>query len=275
MSETLNKLEVRDGAMLAGQQVEAQLAAQESADYSQNKEQAIILDFFRGQPPGRFLELGAFDGIAGSNCRALSDRGWSGLCVEADARAFVKLLGNHSGNEKIQCLNAAVTRWQTNGVTEFYDAGEQMSTAWPTHKLGQMVTRKWHVGSINIPGLFKVFGFRWHFISIDIEGYDLEVIRAMKRGLAHTCLVCFEDSLPCTEFNEDYYKELLEQWAKFGFTKVVGRTTTPDGKPANTLLSRDPPTPVLYADSPETLKKIKAHWMPPAKRKAKVPSETV
>jgi FkbM family methyltransferase len=273
MSETLNKLEVRDGAILAGQQVEARTAEIAANDYSQNKEQAIILDFFRGQPPGRFLELGAFDGMTGSNCRALSDRGWSGLCVEADARAFVKLLGNHSGNEKIQCLNAAVTRWQTNGVTEFYDAGEQMSTAWPSHTLGDRVKRQWHVGSINIPGLFKVFGFRWHFISIDIEGYDFEVIRAMKRGLTYTCLVCFEDTPPCMEFDEKYYNEVCEQWAKFGFTKVVGRTSTPDGKPANTLLSRDPPTPVLYADSPENLKKIKAHWIPRGRRTAK--SETV
>ena len=58
-------------------------------DYSQHGEQAIILDYFekQGIQQGRFLDIGANDGITFSNSYALVIRDWKGVAVEASPSA--------------------------------------------------------------------------------------------------------------------------------------------------------------------------------------------
>jgi len=79
------------------------------SDHSQWGEQKIILDFF-GDYVGRFLDLGAFDGIGGSNSRGLTDRHWSGVCVEASPFTFQRLVSNHAGNPKVENEMPALMR---------------------------------------------------------------------------------------------------------------------------------------------------------------------
>lgn len=65
-------------------------------DFSQNREQRIILDFF-GAHRGTFLDIGANDGVTLSNTRALALLGWSGILVEPAPMAYRKLLENCAG----------------------------------------------------------------------------------------------------------------------------------------------------------------------------------
>ena len=55
-------------------------------DYSQNGEQAVILDTLKaiGIERGHLVDLGAGDGVTMSNSRALWDAGWSGLRVDGN-----------------------------------------------------------------------------------------------------------------------------------------------------------------------------------------------
>lgn len=57
-------------------------------DYSQNGEQAVILEVFDalGIKNGHLVDLGAGDGITMSNSRALIDRGWTGDLYDGDPR---------------------------------------------------------------------------------------------------------------------------------------------------------------------------------------------
>ncbi len=59
--------------------------------YSQNDEERVILELV-GDGKGRFLDIGAFDGVMFSNTRALVERGWCGICVEPNPFTFLKLL---------------------------------------------------------------------------------------------------------------------------------------------------------------------------------------
>ena len=56
-------------------------------DYSQNAEQAVILDTLKtiGIERGHLVDLGAGDGVTMSNTQALIDAGWSGLRVDGNA----------------------------------------------------------------------------------------------------------------------------------------------------------------------------------------------
>ena len=62
-------------------------------NYSQNNEQEIILNHFRERAtPGRFLDIGAYNGPDLSNTYALLELGWSGVLVEPNPYNLVQLM---------------------------------------------------------------------------------------------------------------------------------------------------------------------------------------
>ena len=205
-----------------------------SVDYSQWGEQKYITEFFHGLT-GKFLDLGAFDGLTGSNTRGLSDLGWHGVLVEPSPFIFQRLIENHAGNDKMSFVNAAVM--PENGLVTFYDSGSQLATCKQDHLVSEYVKRKYSVSGIMPECLIPAFGNTFDFVSLDVEGLDAPVLRAMGPILEHTKLLCVEDSIPGTVFNEDYYSDLMDVCKYHGFTKVVGRTYA-ESKPANTILSK-------------------------------------
>jgi len=206
-------------------------------DYSQWGEGKFIVDFFKGKSRGRFLDIGAFDGITGSNTRNLSDLGWDGLCIEASPFNFPALLENHRGNPRITCLLAAVIPYESEHAVEFYDAGGQIGTTMANHKLGHHVKRKYRVAGITPNEIFQAFGSRWDFVSLDIEGADLAVLECLGVLLTETQMICVEDAIPNMAFDKGYHDRLLAAAAEHGFTKVIA-TTTDSTRSANTLLAR-------------------------------------
>jgi len=202
------------------------------SDHSQWGEQKIILDFF-GDYVGRFLDLGAFDGIGGSNSRGLTDRHWSGVCVEASPFTFQRLVSNHAGNPKVECLCAAVIN--RSGVVTFMDSDDQ-SSACVSHPDPMIVKRKYSVACVRPDDIATCFG-SFDFVSIDLEGADLGVLQESEAMLVGTKLVCFEDAIPYKAFDLGYYNAILGVLKSYGFTKIVGRTTD-DTKSGNTLIAR-------------------------------------
>lgn len=47
--------------------------------YSQLDEERVIVDWFRDKPVGKYLDIGAWDGIEMSNTRRLAELGWAGV----------------------------------------------------------------------------------------------------------------------------------------------------------------------------------------------------
>lgn len=162
--------------------------------YSQNNEQHIIFQTFR-QRKGTFLDLGAFDGISLSNVRALAELGWQGVMVEASPFVFEKLKSNYEDFDKVQLCNMAVGA--TTGILDFHDNHHAVGT------LHASETERWkgnqQFKTIEVPCMeinefidtvstYKTFDF----ISCDIEGEDLNVIRRMDFDALKTRLICVE-----------------------------------------------------------------------------------
>ncbi len=208
--------------------------AQHMADHSQWGEQVIILNFF-GSFVGRFLDLGAYDGVTGSNSRGLTDRYWTGACIEASPYNFVKLVENHRLNEKVICVNAAVM--PNPGLVRINDTLGQIASCTNNPLIEEWVQRRYYVSGITPDEIVNKLGDQWDFVSIDIEGVDLDVLRCAGRLLANTKLVCFEDAQPCRPFDQEYHEAMLAVLRSYGFTRLVGRTTD-DSKVANTLVAR-------------------------------------
>ena len=239
------------------------IVAQQEKDHSSHGEQWILLDWLsrcghlRGTP--RFLDLGAGDGYTGSNTRALSDQGWEGVLVEADARAFLRLQANHAGNRKMTFINAAVvgeevpktkgskTRSSTvnnslqrvSRVRRFYDAGERLGTVFHGHELGNLVRGSWWVGCVTPYDIALALGSEFEVISLDVEGSDLDVVGALAPVLTHTRIVITDDRIGAADFDAAHYERLRKAWTAHGFDEVVARTKDKaSGVERNTLLCR-------------------------------------
>lgn len=204
-------------------------------DHSQHGEQQIVLDFFDGKPTGRFLDIGAYDGFNGSNTRALADQSWLGLLIEASPRIFAKLVINCRGNSNLICVNAAVMA--RCGFTQFHDIEEQCGTCQLVHQPANVVKDSFWLNATCPEMIADQFGDTYQFVSLDIEGSDLEVLKRMGPVLGKTELLCIEDAVPYHEFEQDYYDQMLAAAAVHGLSRVVARTNGGQGK-GNTLLAR-------------------------------------
>jgi FkbM family methyltransferase len=208
-------------------------------DYSQSREQGIILDYFKDFR-GTAISLGENDGETLSNVRALGLLNWKLVCVEPAPIAFRKLASlyvpsvtlpasddqvwaiknKETGNWVIQ---AAITT--QDGPIDFYDSGTHLkkgdtsllSTTRPEElarwkKSGEVFT-KTTVRGITVATLLKETGLaRADFISIDCEGVDLSVLQQLD-------LTALQTRMVCVEVNQSPETPFMEYLASHGFRK--------------------------------------------------------
>jgi FkbM family methyltransferase len=195
--------------------------------YSQNNEQEIIIAHFMGKTDGTFLDLGANDGITLSNTRALFERGWKGVLVDASPKAFPRLKENYRGKDGITLYQLALT--SKSGKINLHDSGNLIGT----DDVGLVSTIHAHevdrFKSIVRYEDVEVPCFTWDefinaspikhfdFVSMDIEGCELDVLPHM--DLSKTQLICIE-----TNSNEELEAKFLSITSKHGLKTVIYRS---------------------------------------------------
>ena len=81
------------------------------AEYIITNQAKFILDLFGHH--GVFIDIGAYDGLEGSNTYLLENYGWSGICIEPNPEPFHRL----QRNRKCECLNIGLS--DTDSFKEF------------------------------------------------------------------------------------------------------------------------------------------------------------
>lgn len=192
-------------------------------NYSQNNEQQIILDFFKDFK-GTFLDIGANDGITLSNTYALVLGGWRGLLVEASPRAYGRLLENMPFENDLTIINVAVGSY--DGEIVLHESGELLGKGdvalvsstkqdevhrWDSLKI-PFEDRK--VSCVTFKKLLEQTKFKkFDFISMDIEGMELEVLPQMDFNE-------LECKLACIEFNGKEQEKYDAIMLPFGFKLI-------------------------------------------------------
>lgn len=74
---------------------------------SQHGEDHLLLAAFEGEPPGFYIDVGAFDGVHLSNTWVFEQLGWQGYCIEPSPRIFRLLAENRPGARCIEAAAAA------------------------------------------------------------------------------------------------------------------------------------------------------------------------
>jgi FkbM family methyltransferase len=180
--------------------------------------------------PFFFLEVGANDGILGDPLyrHALAGN-WHGILVEPQPSAFAQLLDNYAGREGLTFVNAAISG--EPGTRTLYviqdDAGETITpfvasfreepVGYLHHKLAIPGSR---VGSIEVTcetfaELLSDVTYL-DLLQIDVEGYDLEVLRLFDFDRLTPPIVRFEHrNLSAIETDE-----AVELLARHGYRVV-------------------------------------------------------
>lgn len=171
--------------------------------YSQNQEDKTVAEFFNGKT-GTLIELGSNDGKTLSNSLALIEIGWAAVLVEPSPKVFSQLSKRHESNLYVDCINIAIT--EQNGEFSLYDSGPHIKggsdqSLVSTLKISE--TTRWKQSGVSFSPVM-VDGLTWasfiqrhdiglfDFISIDCEGYDLQILSQIDFDTHRTTCICVE-----------------------------------------------------------------------------------
>jgi len=170
---------------------------------SQYDEEKIILKY--SNQPGRFMEIGAYDGLFLSNTYCLLEKGWKGVMVEPSPEAFLKLRNNlKQFQSNIQLVNCAIG--DKFGLTKFFECDESsttkiksVSTTISSHvdmwnSINPSVKfREFHVATVPLISILNQFGYDFDFVNIDVESANEIVLRQLPvQKMERLQLVCVE-----------------------------------------------------------------------------------
>jgi FkbM family methyltransferase len=184
-----------------------------SDKYSQNDEELFIVDYFKDEPIGKFLDIGAYDVFRFSNTRKLYEIGWSGILVEPAPQNYAAIGEHYKDEPRIELLNVAVG--EPAGEIDFYESdGDAVGTTDEQHMIkwnsaGVKFT-KIRVPQIGVVDFFEKHGRGIDFLSIDTEATNITVFRNIPDWVwGRVKMICIE--------HDGCIEEIEEKLFNFGF----------------------------------------------------------
>ena len=174
---------------------------------SQFQEDAAVLRYFGEDHPGFFVEVGANDGVHGSNTHLLEQRGWKGILVEPSPTLAQAC---RAARPASVVVNKAIVGDSEIASVEFYEysrgttgarfdgmscVGKRSPYEEAALAAGSQVTRS-TVPAVRLDDALKennVVG-PIDFLSIDVEGLELEVLRGLSLEVYRPRLILVEDN---------------------------------------------------------------------------------
>ena len=162
--------------------------------YSQQGEDLFLFSNFINQKrkDGRYLELGAFDGVTYSNTKFFEDElGFTGVLIEPLAEAYKNLCYSRPNNE---CHNVAIdTQHKT---VEFVGMGatagisDLMSSSFKKHH--HQHNESYTVSASTLSSILRDASYSYlDLLSIDVEGGEQTVLESMDWSIP-VYIVCIE-----------------------------------------------------------------------------------
>lgn len=165
---------------------------------SQHGEDRWLERHFRGRRDGFFVEVGAYDGVVLSNTFFLESIGWRGLLVEPNPEKAARCRENRPLAKVFEC--AAVAPGAGAEVTfDVVEGGEVYSTSSMSAEHGARLagyglqSRKILVAARTLDAILEDARLpRVDYVSIDVEGGELEVLRGLDLDRWHPDVVMIE-----------------------------------------------------------------------------------
>lgn len=176
----------------------------------------IIIDCLLSSEIGHYVDIGAGHPVVGSNSYKFYRRGWSGVVIEANEALAQKYEHTRPRDTVINALAGSRTG---SGVLYEYDAW-QFSTSnvdriKDLSSLGMTPRKESNVKVVTLCELNLTFPVnKPTFLSIDVEGSDLEVLKGNDWKAFRPTLICVEEhESPLTQ--QSKIREYLEHQGYF------------------------------------------------------------
>ena len=158
--------------------------------YSQHGEDCLLWKFFDFKPTGWYVDIGAFDGIYLSNSYSFEQKGWEGICVEPHPDFFTLCRDNRPQATCLQVVCAGSDDQPVGFQTERLGL---LSTVLSDEDTQSDIVRRYQNRGLEFSG-FKTVALKTltldtiiekhmpknvsiDFVSIDVEGAELDVLR--------------------------------------------------------------------------------------------------
>ena len=151
---------------------------------------------------GYFVEVGAYDGIQTSNTYSLELAGWKGVCIEANPDVFRRLQSNRTSVNIHAAATGRAGDCQFAGDRIVGSGGARVRTATLTDLLVEA----------GAPSYID-------YLSIDIEGGELEALSALDFSRFHVSLLTVEHNLYAV--GPEPKAHIFELLTAQGFRRVV------------------------------------------------------
>ena len=187
----------------------------QNSDYFSEAGQDMLVkdNFFKNQKSGFFLEIGAYDGIEGSNCYHFEKfMNWQGIAIEASPLQFEKLKKNRncklmniaigSENKKVEFYEVVEGFTQMSGINNlnFKDSFERIK------KNSNSKINKINIECKTFEKLIpsdKIIDL----ISIDIEGNEPDVLKSINFDKYQIKVIILENKTPKELSYLEFFKE--------------------------------------------------------------------
>lgn len=176
--------------------------------YSQNGEDCLLWELFKTKNNlGYYVEVGALDGVRFSNTYAFELAGWHGICIEAHPYYIKKIEQNRPNS-----INVFAAAGDQNKMVTFYtNARGSLSTIDPSlEQEWKAKYSEYFSGFVPVEIPMKTLStilteaeapHEIDFISIDVEGAELLVLKGLDFAIFHPRVILIE-ALEIEEINK-------------------------------------------------------------------------
>jgi FkbM family methyltransferase len=180
--------------------------------YAQNSEDIILARVFSDVENGNYLDVGANHPITDSVTKYFYDNGWSGINIEPLKREFKMLL-----EDRPRDINLNICVGEANTTIEFVVVENRSgwSTADPTQieKIQRDLELKKTVVLVEQQTLNEILSNNYlselHFLKIDVEGSELNVLQGIDLNKNRPWVVVIESTEPGSQISSHQSWEYL------------------------------------------------------------------
>jgi FkbM family methyltransferase len=180
------------------------------------EEKELVWKFFGRKRDGVFVEVGANDPVAGSQTWLLEQHGWQGVLVEPQASLCEKL---RTARPRSKVFQVACSRPGSKGEADLilteYDGNATLKPQRDSHGINYVGAERVRITTLD--SVLQAAGVSHiDFVSLDVEGHEIEVMRGFS----------FENYKPSLILIEDGVRDLSKhRFLKRRGYKLVKRTT--------------------------------------------------
>lgn len=175
-----------------------------------------ILPCLKDLEKGFFVEAGALDGLFMSNTKTLEDLGWEGILIEPSAKAAAKCKQNRKSVVE-NCALVSKDYKEEKVAGDFFFDGEEGLGAWSgIHRSAYGIRSAVLVRAITLDKILKHHDIKKvDFLSLDVEGFELEVLKGIDFKTTNITYILIEVNL------NDYSLQELERYLdQFGYKNL-------------------------------------------------------